>query len=133
MRLRRQLRRRAAAVLRTESRLVPPTDAAPSPEVVARPRNLIDLATPLAIRVAASLRLGEQLEAGGHGRTFWEDLDSELPRRFLDGLMLVQGSRTSPQIAEPHDWRAVIDVVGGSGGLPAEQGLALLEHACAAR
>ena len=191
---------------------MPPTDAAPSPEVVARLRSLIDLATPFAIRVVASLRVAEQLEAGPrdvdtlaaavgadpdalarllrylvhrevftegpsghfgltevsrmlldrspagmgrwldleamggrmdlaytgllhsvrtgevaypvvHGRTFWEDLDLEAHRRFIDELMLVQGSRTSPQVAELYDWGAVTDVVdvgGGSGGLLAE-------------
>lgn len=131
--------------------LVPPTDVAPSPEVVARLRSLIDLATPFAIRVAASRGVAE-LEAGVHerdggrmylpyngllhsvrtgevaypvvhGRTFWEDLDAEPHRRFIDELMLVQGSRTSPQAAELYDWSAVTDVVdvgGGSGGLLAE-------------
>ncbi len=191
---------------------MPPTDAAPSREVAARLRSLIDLATPFAIRVAASLRVAEQLEAGVHevnalaaavdadpdalarllrylvhrevftegpqahfgltevsrmlldrspagmgrwldlepiggrmdlayngllhsvrtgevaypvvhDRTFWEDLDNEVHRRFIDELMLVQGSRTSPQVAELYDWSAVTDVVdvgGGSGGLLAE-------------
>src|ERR1700710_1527845 len=66
MRRRRQVSRRAAAVLRTESRLVPPTDAAPSPEVVARPRRLLQLATPPATRGAVSPRLAGQVGAGVH-------------------------------------------------------------------
>jgi hypothetical protein len=70
-----------------------------------------------------SVRTGEVAYPVVHGRTFWEDLDSEVHRRFIDELMLVQGSRTSPQVAELYDWSAVTDVVdvgGGSGGLLAE-------------
>ncbi|HEX8304710.1 MAG TPA: methyltransferase [Jatrophihabitans sp.] len=67
-----------------------------------------------------SVRTGEVAYPVVHGRTFWEDLDVEKHRRFIDELMLVQGSRTSPQVTELYDWSAVNDVVdvgGGSGGL----------------
>jgi hypothetical protein len=66
-----------------------------------------------------SVRTGQAAYPVVHGRTLWDDLDLER-RRYLDELMLVEGSRTLPQVAELYDWSAVKDVVdvgGGSGGL----------------
>ncbi|MEO6504298.1 MAG: methyltransferase [Jatrophihabitantaceae bacterium] len=70
-----------------------------------------------------SVRTGEVAYPAVHGQSFWQDLDVEAHRRFIDELMLVQSEMTSPQVAELYDWSAVTDVVdvgGGSGGLLAE-------------
>ena len=66
-----------------------------------------------------SVRTGEVAYPVVHGRTFWQDLDAEAHRRFIDELMVVQGSRTSPQVAELYDWSAVTEVcdVGGGSGI----------------
>ncbi|HST46660.1 methyltransferase [Jatrophihabitans sp.] len=66
-----------------------------------------------------SVRTGEVAYPVVHGLTFWEDLDAEEHRRFIDELMVVQGSRTSPQVAELYDWSAVTEVcdVGGGSGI----------------
>ena len=187
---------------------MPLPDAAASPDAATRLRSMVDLATPFAIRVVASLRVADQLAAGVHdasaiaaavdadpdaltrllrylvqqgvfaedekghfdltevsrelldrsaagmgrwldlaamggrmdlaytdllhsvrtgevaypvvhGRTLWEDLDDPERRRFIDELMMVQGSHTSPQVAELYDWGAVTEVcdVGGGSGI----------------
>jgi hypothetical protein len=66
-----------------------------------------------------SVRTGEVAYPVVHGRTLWEELDSQRHRRFIDELMVVQGGITSPQVAELYDWGAVTEVcdVGGGSGI----------------
>ena len=66
-----------------------------------------------------SVRTGEAAYPVVHGRTFWEELDDERHRRFIDELMIVQGGINWPQVVDLYDWSAVTEVcdVGGGSGI----------------
>src|SRR5438132_474210 len=97
---------------------VPPET--PDGDPAAELARLVDLATPFAVRAAASLRLPGQV----HGTPFWADYQrDERLRLFFGAIMAAHAWQTGPAVAAAYDWapvRTVIDVGGGIGALLAE-------------
>lgn len=57
---------------------MPLPDAAASPDAATRLRSMVDLATPFAIRVVASLRVADQLAAGVQDANAIAAVDADL-------------------------------------------------------